>query len=107
MRIGEITNRAECRMDEQNQNLPIFGIKLWCSRLKKKFQKFPKFYNIENYRTSIIEKLKNNQISEIVEFQKLANFQNLTICKTIEIPRISNLMVNYHIFLVLEQFKQT
>ena len=35
MRIGEITNSSEYRMDEQKQNLPIFGIKLWLSRLKK------------------------------------------------------------------------
>ena len=52
-------------MDEQNQNLPIFGIKLWFSKLKKK--------------------IANDQSSEIVEFQKLANFKNLTICKTIKI----------------------
>ena len=57
MRIGEITNSAEYQMDEQNQNLPIFGIKLWFSKLKKKFQKFPKFYNFENHHISIIDKL--------------------------------------------------
>ena len=63
-------------MDAQNQNLPIFEIKLWFSKLKKKFQKFPQFYNSENHRISIIDKLKknNNKISVIVEFQKLANF---------------------------------
>ena len=44
-------------------------------QIEKKIQKFPKFYNYENHRISIIDKLKkNNQISEIVEFQKLANF---------------------------------
>ena len=47
-RIGEITNSAKYRMDEQNQNLPIFGIKLWFSKLKKKIQKIPKFYNFKN-----------------------------------------------------------
>ena len=83
VRIGEIANSAEYRMDEQNQNLPIFEIKLKFSKLKKKFQKFPKFYNFENHQISIIDKLKNNnKISEIVEFQKLASFQNLTICTT-------------------------
>ena len=67
-------------MDEQNQNLSIFGIKLWFSKLKNKF---PKFYNFENHQIFIIDKLKkNNQISEIVEFRKLANFENLRICKT-------------------------
>ena len=61
-------------MDEQNQNLTIFGIKLWFSKLKKK---------LPNFKISIIDKLKkNNQSSEIVEFQRLANFFNLTICKT-------------------------
>ena len=105
--IGEITNSAEYLMDKQNQNLPIFEIKLRFSELKKKFLKFPKFYNFENNQISIIEKLeKNNKISEIVEFQKLANFQNLTICKTIKILKNSNL-VNYHKFWVFEQFKQT
>ena len=83
MKIGEITNSAEYRMDEQNQNLPIFG-------------KNSKFYNFENHQISIIDKLKKiNQSFEIVEFQKLANFKNLTICKTIKIQKISNLMVNY------------
>ena len=38
MKIEEITNSAEYQMDEQNQNLPIFGIKLWFFKLKKKFQ---------------------------------------------------------------------
>ena len=47
-RIGEITNSAKYRMDEQNQNLPIFGIKLWFSKLKKKNPKIPKFYNFKN-----------------------------------------------------------
>ena len=70
MKIGEITNSAEYQMDEQNQNLPIFGIKLWFAKLKKN----PKFYNFENHQISIIDKLKKNQSSEIVEFQKLANF---------------------------------
>ena len=96
MIIGEIKNSAECRIDELNQNLPIFEIKLWFFRFQ--IFRFPKFYNFENYRISILEKLKkNNQISEIVEFQKLENFQNLTIFKTIKIPRIANLMVNHHI----------
>ena len=82
MRICEIKNSAQYRMDEQNRNLPIYGIKLWFSKLKKKFQKFAKFYNFENHRSFIIDKLKKKKISEIVEFHKLANFQNLTICKT-------------------------
>ena len=42
MRIGEITNNAEYQI----------------SKLKKKFHKFPKFYNYENHRISIIDKLK-------------------------------------------------
>ena len=37
MRTGEIANSAEYQMDEENQNLSIFGIKLWFSKLKKKF----------------------------------------------------------------------
>ena len=91
-------------MDEQKQNLPIFEIKLWFSKLNKKFQKFPKFYNFENHSIFIIDKFKkNNKISEIVDFPKL---ENLTICKTIKIPKIFNL-VNYHIFWVFEQCKQT
>ena len=84
MRIGEITNSAEYQMDEQNQNLPIFGIKLWFSKLKKNSQilKFRKSSNFPYWQIQ-----KNNQSSEIVEFQKLANFFNLTICKTIKIQK--------------------
>ena len=95
MKIGKITNSAEYQMDEQNQNLPIFGIKLWFSKLKKKIPNFTiskiiKFPLLTNSK-------KNNQSSEIVEFQKLANFKNLTICKTIKIQKIWNLMINYQI----------
>ena len=71
MRIGKITNSVEYRMDEQNQNLPIFGIKLWFSKLKKKIQKFPKFHNFENHQISIISKQK-----KIIKFLKLLNFKN-------------------------------
>ena len=39
MRIGE----AEYQMDEQNQNLPILGIKFYFSKLKKKSKNFPNF----------------------------------------------------------------
>ena len=55
MKIGEITKSAEYQMDEQNQSLPTFGIKLSFSKLEKKN---PKFYNFENHQTSIIDKLK-------------------------------------------------
>ena len=95
MRIGEITNSAEYQMDEQNQSLPIFGIKLWFSELKKKFPNF-KISKIIKFPLLTNSK-KNNQSSEIVEFQKLANFLDLTICKTIKIQKISNLMINYQI----------
>ena len=61
-------------------------------------KKNSKFYNFENHQISIIDKLKKiNQSFEIVEFQKLANFKNLTICKTIKIQKLSNLMLNYQI----------
>ena len=95
MRLDEITNGTEYRIDEKNQNFPIFGIKLWFSRLKKKFPNFKISKNIKF--TLLTNSKKNNQSSEIVEFQKLANFFNLTICKTVEIQKISNLMVNYRI----------
>ena len=72
MRIGEITNSAEYQMDEQNQNWPMFGIKLWFSELKKKFPNF-KISKIIKFPLLTNSK-KNNQKSEIVEFQKLANF---------------------------------
>ena len=51
----------------------------------KEFQKFPKLYNFENH-----------PISQIFQFQELANFQNLLIHKTIKIPRIFK-SVNYRI----------
>ena len=69
VRIGEITNSAEYRMDEQNQNSPIFGIKLWFSKLKKKFQKLPKFYNFENHQIPIIDKIKK----KIIKFLRFVN----------------------------------
>ena len=63
-------------MDEQNQNVPNFEIKLWFYKLKKKIPKisqilhFRKSSNFPYWQTQ----KKNNQSSEIVEFQKLANF---------------------------------
>ena len=72
MKIGEITNNPEYQMDEQNQNLPIFRIKLWFSKLKKKF---PNFKIPKIIKFPLLTNSKNNyQSSEIVEFQKLANF---------------------------------
>ena len=50
VRIGEITNSSEYRMDEQNQNLPIFGIKLWFSKLKKKFRKISQIFIIDEFK---------------------------------------------------------
>ena len=86
-------------MDEQNQNFPIFGIKLWLSRLKKNSKNFPNYTISKIIEFPLLTNSKiNYQISEIVECRKLANFQNWTICKTIKIIRILNLMVNYHIF---------
>ena len=67
MKIREITNSAEYQMDEQNQNLPIFGINLWFSKLKKNL----KFYNFENHQISIIDKLKRK-----IKVLKLLNFKN-------------------------------
>ena len=43
------------------------------------------------------------QIHKIIKFLKL--LKNLTICKSIKIPKNSNL-VNYHIFWVFKQFEQ-
>ena len=95
MKIGEITNSEKYQMDEQNQNLPIFGIIYGFPNWKKQFQilQFRKSSNFHYWPTQ----KKNNQSSEIVEFQKLVNFKNLTIRITIRIQKISNLMVNYQI----------
>ena len=60
-------------MDEQNQNMPIFGIKLWFSKLKKN----PKFYNFKNHQISIIDKPKK----KIIKVLKLLNFKNEQIFK--------------------------
>ena len=46
MRIGKITRGAEYRMDEQFQNLLIFGI-LIIFQIKKKIL-IPKISNLEN-----------------------------------------------------------
>ena len=66
MKIGEITNSAEYQMDKKNQNLPIFGIKLWFSKLKKKFPHF-KISKIIKF-SLLTNSEKNNQKSEIVKF---------------------------------------
>ena len=66
MKIGDITNSAEYQMDEQNQNLPIFWIKLWISKLKKKF---PNFKISKIIKVSLLTNSeKNNQKSDIVKF---------------------------------------
>ena len=68
MRIGEITNTAKYQMDEQNQNLPIFEMKLWFSKLKKKFP---------NFKISKIIKfplLTNSK--KIIKVLKFLNFKN-------------------------------
>ena len=70
MRIGEITNSAAYQMDKQNQNLPIFRIKLWFSKLKKKFP---------NFTISKIIKfplLTNSRKNKIIKVLKLLNFKN-------------------------------
>ena len=94
MRLGEIASSAEYRMDEQFQNLSIFGTKFCFSKLEKnsinlltiqivkfrnllirqfgKFRKFPKFYNFESYQISIIGKLP--KLTKILKFLKMLNF---------------------------------
>ena len=86
MRNIKWTNKTKiCQFLESNYGFP---------NLKKN----SKFDNFENHQISIIDKLKkNNQSFEDVVFQKLANFKNLTIYKTIKMRKISNLMVNYQI----------
>ena len=61
-----VTNGAEYQMDEQNQNLPIFGIKLWFSKLTKKFPNF--------------------KISKIIEFPLLTNSK-----KVIKVLKLLNI----------------
>ena len=52
MRISEITYSTKYLMEEQNQNLPIFLIELWFSKLNKQIPK----------------------ISQILQFRKSPNF---------------------------------
>ena len=56
MRIGKITNNVEYYRNEQNQNCKFlesnFAFPNW-----KTIQEFPKFYNFENHKISIIDKL--------------------------------------------------
>ena len=35
VKIGDIASSVEYRMDEKLKNLPIFGAKYWCIKLKK------------------------------------------------------------------------
>ena len=71
MRIGEVTNSVAYQMDEQNQNFPIFRIKLWFFKLQKKI---PNLKISKIIKFLLLTNTKKNQSSEIVEFQKLANF---------------------------------
>ena len=69
----------------------ILVLKIWNTFYK--FVNFP-ILSVKNFPNFTISKI--NQIPEIIRFRKLANFLNLTICKTIKIPKNSN-FVNYHI----------
>ena len=71
MRIGKIMNGAEYRRDEQNQNLPMFGIEFWFSKLKKKISKVSQ---IVQFRKS--SNFHHRQTHEIIKFLKLLNFKN-------------------------------
>ena len=108
MRIGEITNRAKYWKDEGNQNLPIFGVKFWFSKLKRKILKISQilqfrgssnFHYRETHKTIKFLKLlnfKNEHIFKISQFVKLSKFR-----------KISNLMVNYHICILSIRMIQT
>ena len=63
-----MTNSAEYQMDEQNQNFPIFGIKLWFSKLKKKIQNFT--------ISKIIKFPLLTNLKKIIKVLKLLNFKN-------------------------------
>ena len=58
-------------MDEQNQNLPIFGIKLWLSRLKKNSKNFPNFTISKIIGFPLLTNSK-----KIIKVLKLLNFKN-------------------------------
>ena len=75
MRIGEITNSAKYQMYEQNQNFRIFGMKLWFSKLKKKFPNF----NI----SKIIKFPLVTNSKKIIKVLKLLNFKKQQISSLI------------------------
>ena len=62
MRIGKISSNTEYRIEEQFQNLIIFLVKFWFSKLRKfknvqlkKLQKYPiwkntKIYSLKNFK---------------------------------------------------------
>ena len=53
----------------------IFWNQIVVFQIEQKIPKISQILQFRNHRISIIDKAKkNNQISEIVEFQKLANF---------------------------------
>ena len=70
MKFGEITNSPEYQMDEQTKI---------CQFLESNYG-FPNWEKIPNFTISkiiqfpLLTNSKKNQSSEIVEFQKLANF---------------------------------
>ena len=69
MRIGKIAKSAEYRMDEQFQNLLIFGDKFW-------FFKLIFFSNFPNFTMSKIVKFPLLTIHKIIGFLKLFYFKN-------------------------------
>ena len=70
-----------------------FGFSNW----KKISNYFPNFRMSKIIKFLLSTNSQNNQISEISEFRKSANYQNLTIYWSIKIPKISYLMGNYHV----------
>ena len=91
-RFGKFQKSPICKIPQ------ICNLENWKNFQCGEFEKFPisKTKNIPNFAIS-----KKHQISKIVQFRRITNFRNTTICKTTKIPWIYN-FINYHIFWMFE-----
>ena len=102
--FGKMTNRWNDVSETWCAPLPFLKLANFFSQmLLFQIQKFWKFVNFPMSKIVKFPLFTNsyNKISEIGQFRKLANFRNLKIWKTIEIPNIYNL-IYYRIFCVFE-----
>ena len=79
MRIGKIINSEE--YGRRIPKLANFWSKIFIFQIDKNSKNFPNFTIVKIIKFPLSTNSYNNQIFEIVQFRKIANFQNLTTRK--------------------------